>query len=204
MYAFQAAASGGVEAVWVDEYPVDSKLKPGGLSNGSGSTLSLVGHRFVAITDTAPGQVNLNVYQQVGDRTLGQVKGESTLVCRVPLFQTNASANENAMVGYFDGSTYSVVVNNHFAAPHLQSLDQVQDINGEFNDFGALAPGITRIDITEDGECATRWESQVRSTSVLGLSTANGLLYSYTQDDQLASQGEYVWILLLSTSPPGR
>ncbi|CAG9997137.1 unnamed protein product [Clonostachys byssicola] len=193
MYAFQVVADGNIETVWVEQYSVDRAVKPGGLSNGSGSTPALVGDRYVAMTDNAPDRINLNIYRQV-DSVMGEPSaGGSNLVCQVPIFKSNGSANENAMVGYYDGSTYSVVVNNHYAAPHIQSLDTIDDINGSFNNFTSLAAGMTRIDILEDGKCVVLWDTPIRSTSVLSFSTANGLLYSYTQDDELSPQGEYVW-----------
>ncbi|KAL6415764.1 hypothetical protein AUP68_02331 [Ilyonectria robusta] len=193
MIAFQASAIGDIEPIWLETYSAGSASKPGGFARGSGSTPALIGDKFVAMTDNADVQVNLVVYRQVEDYQNNLPEGGSSFVCQVPLFQPNASANENAMVGYFDGSTYSVVINNNYGAPEMQNLGDVDDINGDFNNLASLAPGITRVDISEDGDCKVRWTLQVRSTSVLSLSTANGLVYSYTQDEELAEDGEYVW-----------
>ncbi|EQB44888.1 hypothetical protein CGLO_16306 [Colletotrichum gloeosporioides Cg-14] len=194
MFAFRVdAIDGHIKALWNATYDAGSALKPGGFSQGSGSTPALVGNRYVAITDNADVQVNLLIYRQVDASAEGLVDGQAPLVCAVPLFPPNGSANENAMVGYFDGSTYSVLVNNNHGAPELQDLGAAGDVNGAFNDFAPLAPGITRVDVTADGSCAVRWALDVRSTSVLSLSTANGLVYSYTQDEELAGQGLYVW-----------
>lgn len=191
MYAFQAAANGDVQTLWLEEYPAQKALKPGGLSLGSGSTPTLVGDKYVAMTDNAP-QVNVRIYRRSAQDEKGLTDG-SRLVCQVPIFDKDGSANENALLGYYDGSTYSVVANNHYGGPEVQSLDTMDDINGDFNNFTPLYPGITRIDISEDGNCTIRWDLRVRSTSVVSLSTANGLLYSYTQDEQLAMEGEYIW-----------
>ncbi|WQF90165.1 hypothetical protein CDEST_15179 [Colletotrichum destructivum] len=193
MYALQVdTSSGKIQAAWNETYTAGSSAKPGGFSRGSGSTPALVGDKFVVMTDNADIQVNLVVYRQVQNEPEG-LGGNSSFVCQVPLFQPNASANENAMVGYFDGSTYSVIINNNYGAPELQDLRDTNNINGRYNDFASLAPGITRVDISPDGKCEVRWTQQVRSTSVLSLSTANGLVYSYTQDERLAINGEYVW-----------
>ncbi|KAK1516853.1 uncharacterized protein CCOS01_12402 [Colletotrichum costaricense] len=194
MFAFRPSKSDGkITALWNETYDAGTAAKPGGFSQGSGSTPSLVGDKYVAITDNADAQVKLLIYRQVASSAGSLAEGELPLVCKVPLFEPGASANENAMVGYFDGSTYSVVVNNNYGAPELQDLGEGADINGEFNDFAPLAPGITRVDITPEGKCEVRWALEVRSTSVLSLSTANGLVYSYTQDEELAGQGLYVW-----------
>ncbi|KAF9871533.1 hypothetical protein CkaCkLH20_10944 [Colletotrichum karsti] len=194
MFAFRADANDGqIRALWNATYDAGSSAKPGGFSQGSGSTPSLVGDKYVAITDNADAQVNLLIYRQVPSDAETLPEGGLPLVCEVPLFQPNGSANENAMVGYFDGKTYSVIMNNNYGAPEMQDLGASNDKNGEFNDFAPLAPGITRVDITLDEICEARWTLDVRSTSVLSLSTANGLVYSYTQDEELASQGLYAW-----------
>ncbi|KXH34355.1 hypothetical protein CSIM01_00266 [Colletotrichum simmondsii] len=194
MFAFRPSASNGqITALWDETYDAGTAAKPGGFSQGSGSTPSLVGDKYVAITDNAGAQANLLIYRQVASSAGSLAEGEQPLVCKVPLFEPGASANENAMVGYFDGSTYSVIVNNNYGAPELQDLGEGADINGEFNDLAPLAPGITRVEITTEGTCEVRWALAIRSTSVLSLSTANGLVYSYTQDEELAGQGLYVW-----------
>ncbi|KAL1858084.1 hypothetical protein Daus18300_010085 [Diaporthe australafricana] len=193
MFAFQADESGGVRTVWTESYSAGSMVKPGGFARGSGSTPSLVGDKFVAITDNADGQVNLVVYRQVQENGHDNPEGRSRLVCQVPLFKSNASANENAMVSHVDGLTYSVIINNNYGAPEMQNSDASNNINGAFNSFASLAPGIDRVDISLDGHCVLRWESEIRSTSVLSLSTSNGVVYTYTQDDTLALDGQYVW-----------
>ncbi|KAF4462585.1 hypothetical protein FALBO_10597 [Fusarium albosuccineum] len=187
MFAFQADSDGNIEPIWTETYRVGSVLKPGALSQGSGSTPALVGDKYVVMTDNADSQVNLVVYKQFQD------KSGSNLVCEVPLFEPGKSANGNAMIGYYDGSTYSVVINNNHGAKELQSMSEIEDINCEFNEYSPLAPGITRVDISEEGECKVRWNLKVRSTSVVSLSTATGLVYSYTQDEELAKDGGYVW-----------
>ena len=65
VFAFQADGSDGVRTVWKESYSAGSMIKPGGFARGSGSSPSLVGDKFVAITDNADGQVNLVVYRQV-------------------------------------------------------------------------------------------------------------------------------------------
>ncbi|ETS82990.1 hypothetical protein PFICI_04866 [Pestalotiopsis fici W106-1] len=193
MFAFQADGTAGVETVWTESYSAGSTLKPGGFARGSGSSPTLVGNKYVAITDNADSQVNLVVYRQAEDYEKHSSKGGSSFVCQIPLFKPNASANENAMVSHVDGSTYSVLINNNYGAPAMQNSDVSDNINGDFNSFASLAPGIDRVDISVDGHCTLRWESDIRATSVLSLSTSNGIVYAYTQDDTLALDGQYVW-----------
>ncbi|KAF0319374.1 hypothetical protein GQ607_013342 [Colletotrichum asianum] len=131
MFTFRADTSDGhIKALWNTTYDAGSAPKPGGFSQGSGSTPALIGDKYVAITDNADVQVNLLIYRQVDASAGGLADGQAPLVCAVPLFQPNGSANENAMVGYFDGSTYSVLVNNNHGAPELQDLGAAGDVNG--------------------------------------------------------------------------
>lgn len=187
-YAVQADGAGGVAVVYNETYGAGSAVKPGGLSRGSGSSVSLLGEKFVAITDNADERVNLLVYRQTEG---GVGEGESALVCAYPLFAPNASANEASLTTYYDGETYSAMISNCYNSPF--SLEGGSDVNGPQNNFSGMAPGVARIDVSEDGVCSFAWELPVRATQMTTLSTGSGLFYVYTQDEELASQGQYVW-----------
>lgn len=184
-YAFQAG-SDGVSVVYNETYSAGSGMKPGGLSRGSGSTVGLIGQKYVAITDNADSQINLMVYRQVEE--IG--KGKGALVCSHPLFQPNASANEASLTTYFDGEKYSAMITNCYNSPW--SFSDGIDINGPQNNMSAMAPGVTRIDVADDGTCNFVWNLPVRVVMTT-LSTGSGLFYLYTQDYELAKQGQYVW-----------
>ncbi|KAF9641069.1 hypothetical protein BFW01_g12875 [Lasiodiplodia theobromae] len=191
-YAVQAGTNGSVAVVYDEKYDAGSGMKPGGLSRGSGASVGLIGEKYVAITDNADVQVNLNVYLQADAMT----DGANALVCSVPLFQPNASGNEAALTTYFDGTTYSAsILNSYNSSWSFGQISTDGDINGPQNDLGSTAPGIARVDITEAGECSLVWDINDRVTMTT-LSTATGLLYGYTQDYELAQQGEYVWYVV--------
>ena len=119
----------------------------------------------------------------------------SQVHCTIPLFRPNASANEIALATHQEviNSTvvYGVVIENAAGYPPIYRPG-VDGINGAFNNMSGEAPGVARIDVSSDG-CKLRWEAEVRIKSVPVLSTATGLYYGYTQDEELALKGEYVW-----------
>lgn len=187
-YAFQAADEGGVKIAWNETYSAGSGIKPGGLSRGSGSTPGLLGSKYVAMTDNADTQINLNVYlqaEEMGDK-------ESSFVCSLPLFHPNASGNEAALTTHYDGTTYSATITNCYG--FLTFKDSDGDLNGSQNNLSVTAPGVSRVWVTEDGECSLMWDLGVVATMTT-LSTTTGLLYLYTQDYDLAIDGEYVWYI---------
>ncbi|KAJ0298200.1 hypothetical protein COL516b_010123 [Colletotrichum fioriniae] len=191
-YAFRAdtANGGGVVAAWHETYLAGSGIKPGGLSRGSGATPSLLGQKYVAITDNADTQINLNVYRQASAMTEGQ---ESSFVCSVPLFSPGASLNEASLTTHFDGTTYSAMIPNCYNSPSFLDVSE-DDVNGSYNNLTQVAPGVARVRVNADESCELVWDLPIVATMVT-LSTANGILYAYTQDRELAVGGEYVWYI---------
>jgi hypothetical protein len=199
LYALEAGPD-GVQTVFKAPYDAGSGIKQGALSRGTGASPSLLGHKYVAITDNAEGQVNIKIYPQFPDDATAVEP-----VCTVPIFTPGASAVENAMVAYWDGgSTYSVVANNFFNAPSaFQAFtgkawplpDAV--LNFPINNLTQLAPGMVRVDFDEETmSCSSRWTNWDLRTHVAPiLSTRTGLLYVSTQDFDLAVKGNYQYYL---------
>jgi hypothetical protein len=176
-----------VTTLWSQDYQAGDAIKPGGFARGSGATPTLLGNRYVAITDNANNQINLLVYRQQT-----AAPGESQLVCSTPLFSAGASANDIGLVGEDEGDHYSVTVLNDYDAPQFQAAPS--DVNGAFNNMNQMAPGVEKLAVPNSGgACPTQWTAPVRIKSVPVLSTATGLLYGYTQDPELAADGTYVW-----------
>ncbi|KAH8595441.1 hypothetical protein B0O99DRAFT_686857 [Bisporella sp. PMI_857] len=192
-YAFRAGgANEGIRIMYNETYSAGDGRKPGGLSRGTGSTPSLLGSKYVAITDNN-ADLNLVVYRQV-DESYEPSAGSST-VCTIRIFPPGAGSNEAALTTHYDGEKYTAVIANNYNAPSLSFLNSATDINNAAsNNFSQMAPGLVRIDVSEDGACSVGWELEIRiGTSTL--STITGLLYVYTQDNDLAKQGEYVWYI---------
>lgn len=176
MYGFTASASGQPRQLWRQPYDRGSQRKVGSINQGSGTTPTLLGERYVAITDNADERINLLVY-----RRRPAVTGER-LVCRMPLFQRGASATDNTMVGL---GRAIVIENNH---GYTSAFEQ--------SDWDAVTGGIWRIDVRPDGSgCDVMWRSREKAPSVVPkLSAVNGLLYFYTFRPQ--GNGENAWYLM--------
>ncbi|KJZ70818.1 hypothetical protein HIM_09777 [Hirsutella minnesotensis 3608] len=208
LYALEAGPD-GVRVVFKTPYDAGSGIKKGALSCGSGASPSLLGHKYVAITDNADGQVNINIIEQFPDQT-----DSVAPICKVPIFGAGASAVENAMVAYWDGgSTYSVVANNFFGAPSAFQAFTGRNwpladslLNSPFNNLTQLSPGMVRVDLDEETmSCSVRWHNQDIRTHVSPmLSTRTGLLYVSTQDFDLAVKGNYQYYLAAFDFASGR
>jgi hypothetical protein len=161
MYRFDIA--GGRPAVsWRREYANIGSVKPGQTQAGSGTTPTLIGRRYVTITDNAD-PMNVLVYERQR-----QVSG-SRLVCRQPVFSKGASATDQSLIA----SRTSIVVENNYGYTGPSST-----MNG-----GVTAPGLQRVDFDRDrGECRSVWRGSQRAPSVVPkLSLEAGLVYTYTK-----------------------
>ena len=193
MFAYQASLNPGngsdtrVKTLYTDPYPAGSSLKPGGFARGSGSTPTLLGDKYVAVTDNADHQISLMIYRQhpSPSEPLSSAKSPSSSPERQPAMST--------LFGHANGKGgYSAIVLNDYNAPPVYFGQG--DINGPFNNVTRMGKGTVRVDVNEDGaDCHVAWENPIRITSVPVLSTATGLLYGYAQDVELATRGEYVW-----------
>jgi hypothetical protein len=148
---------------WREAYDRGSRLKPGQTNFGSGTTPTLMGKRWVAITDNADPHMNVLVYWRASqvDRT--------RLLCAVPVFGADRGATENSLIGTGE----SLIVENNYGYTGPTSV-----MNG-----ATTEPGITRVDVRSTGACRARWTSRERVPSVVSkLSLATGLMYTYTKD----------------------
>lgn len=162
LYSFRAAEDGTPRVVWREEYDRGSARKTGQINQGSGTTPTLLGKDWVAITDNADGRMNVVVYRRA------DVVDGPREVCRVPVFGDGQSATENSLVGYGN----AVVVENNYGYLTPATLAGGKTVVG----------GLTRVDVTEGG-CRVAWTSEERSPSVVPkLSRGNGLLYVYTKE----------------------
>ena len=170
LYQLRAAADGSPRVVWREAYDRGTGRKPGQINQGSGTTPTLLGRDYVAITDNADERMHVLVYRRgsAGRR----------LVCAVPVFGKGASATENSLVGWDGG----LVVENNYG---YRDPRPVQGRAG-------VAGGLARIDVLPGGSgCRTRWTSSERSPSVVPkLSRGNGLLYVYTHEEAASGFGD--------------
>ena len=163
LYRFDAARGSGAPSVtWRVTYDRGSQVKPGMLSQGSGSSPTLVGRRLVAITDNADPRMNVVVYRR------GRSSG-GAFVCREPVFGRNRSTTENSLIAV----GRSLIVENNFGYENPLTTA----------DGRSTAPGIARVDLdARRGRCRTAWTSrEVSPTTVPKASSGSGLIYVYTK-----------------------
>lgn len=162
MYSFSRSEKGEIVTQWRELYDRGSAPKLGTMGHGSGTTPTLIGDDYVAITDNADGKVNVLVYAQ-------QDKPGSQLICKQGVFPEGRGASENslAVVGN------AVIVENNFAYDGPKQVPKAE-------------PGLARVNILPGGQgCALAWENLTVSSpsAVPKVSLANGLVYVYTRDE---------------------
>ena len=101
----------------------------GSINQGSGTTPTLLGDRYITVTDNADERINLLVYRRQPDFN-GQ-----RLICTVPLFESQQSAQKlHGRLGSL------IIIENNFG--YSSAVQQ--------KEWDVIPGGITRIDIRED------------------------------------------------------
>lgn len=166
LYAVAADATGAPVIRWSQAYDRGSVQKPGQLSQGSGTTPTLIGQHVLAITDNADPRMHVQFYQRDG-------ADAGKLLCQVPVFNDGASDTENSLA-YAGGSngSASVIVENNYGYAGVQSTE-----------FGNTSTGgVAKVTLKADHTCAVDWTNPIVSpTPVPKVSLANGLLYLYAK-----------------------
>ncbi|HJR89388.1 MAG TPA: hypothetical protein VJ782_04430 [Aeromicrobium sp.] len=160
LYRLDATAEGVPGITWRETYDRGTRVKPGNLSQGSGTTPTLLGKRWVAINDNADPQTNILVY----DRRTGV---EDRLHCTQPVLAANAGTTDNSLVAA--GDSFIIENNYGYSGPTSTMLGQT------------TTPGIARVMVHNDG-CHVAWTNDsIAPSSVAKASLGNGLLYAYTK-----------------------
>lgn len=163
MYRFNRSPSGNPIITWRETYDRGSAPKPGTQGHGTGTTPTLLGDDYVAITDNADGRIHVVVFRQ-------QPKpNEKAWHCQVPVFKPDLGTSENSLVAFGN----SFIVENNFGYV------------GPYDNFDA-EPGLARVDVNpQNGDCELAWENMQISgpSSVPKASLENGLMYIYNRDD---------------------
>jgi hypothetical protein len=179
LYRLSISSRGAPVVDWVTPYDRGGEQKSGQLSQGSGTTPTLLPDDVVAITDNADPRMHVLF--------LRRSTGEE--ICEVPVFEAGQSATENSLVAV---GPASVVVENNagYSGPQSTLL-------------GMTTPGgLARVDLV-DGRCKLAWTAEVDApTSVPKVSLATGLLYAITKRSSLA--GVSAWYLSAVDAADGR
>jgi hypothetical protein len=164
LYRFDAGADRVPKETWEQTYDRGTRIKPGQINQGSGTTPTLMGTKFVTINDNADPRMHVNVY-----RRAAKVSG-SRLICSEPVFQPYLGDSFNSLIA----TNRSISIENNYGNLNLTSTQ-----NGN-----TTLPGITRIDLDADEDsCRTVWFNHTESVPniVSQLSLATGLEYAYTK-----------------------
>ena len=161
MYSFRLDERGEITSNWRESYDRGSAPKEGTMGHGSGTTPTLVGDDYVAITDNADGRVNIMVYAQ-------QARPGSQQVCKHGIFPADRGTTENSLAA----AGNSLIAENNYGYSGPRNVP-------------AAEPGLARVDILPSGGgCVTAWENLAISSpsAVPKVSEPNGLIYLYTRD----------------------
>ncbi|HEY4048675.1 MAG TPA: hypothetical protein VGM27_17550 [Acidobacteriaceae bacterium] len=164
LYRFDAAADGSPLLTWAEQYDRGVRVKPGQITQGSGTTPTLMGTEFVTIADNADPRMHVNVYRRAAQTN------QSRLVCSEPVFKPLRSDTFNSLIA----TNRSISVENNYGY-----RDPLSTAFG-----GVTQPGITRIDLDDDlDSCHTVWTNKERVPNVVSqVSLVTGLEYTYTKD----------------------
>ena len=162
---------------WRKTYDRGSRVKPSQVSQGSGTTPTLIGRAglpsggWIAITDNADPRMNVLVFKR------GKAGPGATPVCKQPVFPAGEGADENSLIAVPGG----LVAENNYGY-ELQKLALRQP---------TTTPGLVKIAVDyTDGGCHVAWSNDTARvpSSVSKASLGSGLVYAYTHPaaDELA------------------
>ncbi len=172
MNKLRIADDGEIELVWQSSYDNGAGLN-GLVSSGSGTSPTLFGNdnNLVVIADNGTPRMHLNVYHREDGR----------LICSIPVFSSEKTGCENSPVGY--GNDILLEDNGGFDL----FFGNPQDTNR----------GLVKIRIRDDlsgGDIL--WENNdLKATTTPLLSTASGLIYSYSLKE--GDNGSDAWFMSL-------
>jgi hypothetical protein len=179
-YRLDADAAGTPSVTWAIPYDRGTRKKPGQLSQGSGTSPTLIGERWIAIADNAEPRSHVIVY----DRRTGVPAAEREH-CSVPVLADGASATENSLVAA--GSSVIIENNYGYAGPQSTMLGKT------------TTPGVSRVMIDPDG-CHVAWTNPtVAPTSVPKASLGNGLVYVYSKPPKNPLDAWYITAIDIRT-----
>lgn len=185
LYRFFVNRRGRPSIRWRQRYDRGNRLKPGQVSIGSGTTPTLIGRHFVAITDNADPRMHVVVY-----RRGARVPDRRRRICSEPVFRRRRGATDNSLIA----AARSLIVENNYGYSGPTATEDGQ----------STTPGLARVKFSaKKKRCTTVWVSKERAPSVVPkLSLRTGLVYTYTKRPR--SDGEDPWYFTALSFRTGR
>jgi hypothetical protein len=172
LYRLNVQDDGTIFIDWRTAYDRGPAQKPGHITRGSGTSVSLMGdvNGLVAITDNAEPRIHLLLIE----------RSDGTLACSAPLFVDGRSGTDISVACFehadADGQgigRYSILAENNWGY-HTFPRSRPE-------------PGLTRIDVVRGNDgtytWAEVWSSDEKSIGVFKLSLGNGLAYMYWRSE---------------------
>jgi len=174
MYRFNRDSDGGIVVDWRTDYDRGPAAKPGHITRGSGTSVSLAGapeDGFVVVTDNAEPRISVLFIR----------RSDGAVVCSTPVFKAGTSGTDLTAIAFEHADesgegtgVYTAIVENNWAHHTFPQSNP--------------EPGLTRVDLVthEDGTytCEVVWASQEKSIGGFRLSFGNGLVYMYGKGPQ--------------------
>ncbi|MFI1284275.1 hypothetical protein ACH4U5_26600 [Streptomyces sp. NPDC020858] len=174
LYRFDARTDGRPSVTWRAAYDRGTRQKPGQLSQGSGTTPTLIGPAsgpdggYIAIADNADPRMNVLV--------MTRGAAEPQRVCTQPVFAPGKGADENSLIAVGGDliveNNYGYVVGKHALLKGMLGGRQVD-----------TEAGLARVHVDYAARtCSVAWsDTTERVPSVVSkVSLASGLLYTFT------------------------
>jgi hypothetical protein len=188
MYRLNIDQDNKIAVDWREVYDRGPAQKPGHITRGSGTSVTLVGSAesgLVVATDNAEPQIHLELYR----------RSDGKKVCRVPLFKKEESGTDLSALAFqhadINGNStghFSVLIENNYGYHEFPIPD--------------ARPGITRVDARRESDgtyhCQTVWETTEKGIAGAKLSLESGLIYMYINDSSPALGGYYAAIDFIS------
>ncbi|WP_183092642.1 hypothetical protein, partial [Nocardioides stalactiti] len=168
LYRFDVR-SGRPHVTWRRTYDRGTRVKPSQVSQGSGTTPTLIGSAdlpsggWIAITDNADPRMNVLVFKR------GKAGPGRQPVCRQPVFPAGEGADENSLISVPGG----LIAENNYGY-EIQQLAPRQV---------TTTPGLVKVAVRyRRGGCRIAWHNDTARipSSVSKASLPSGLVYGYT------------------------
>ncbi|MFC2094810.1 hypothetical protein ACFLSW_00015 [Candidatus Bipolaricaulota bacterium] len=172
LYRFNLSHTGDIVVDWRIDYDRGPSKKPGHITRGSGTSVTLMGglDGLVAFTDNAEPRIHLTFVK----------RSDGSLACSIPVFEDGKSGTDISVAGFEHADTdgegtgvYSALIENNWGHHRFpRSFPE---------------PGLTRVDVIRhpDGSytCEQIWRSGEKGIGVFKLSFGSGLAYMYWRSE---------------------